>query len=178
MVRLISLQDLSCGMESFTASWYRNYKSVDDTLKSNFCVRFPGVDMHWAAVMAPAAWNTGRMMTSFNGNIFRVTGPLCGEFTGHRRIPLTKTSDAELWCFLWTAPLINSWVNISDTGILRRHRAHYDVIVMDVKSPKHSFLFLRDHPWAACHVITWWRHQMETYSALLALCAGNSPVAG
>ena len=24
---------------------------------------------------------------------------------------------------------------------------------------------------------TWWRHQMETFSALLALCAGNSPVA-
>ena len=23
---------------------------------------------------------------------------------------------------------------------------------------------------------TWWRHQMETVSALLALCAGNSPV--
>ena len=23
---------------------------------------------------------------------------------------------------------------------------------------------------------TWWRHQMETFSALLALCAGNSPV--
>ena len=26
--------------------------------------------------------------------------------------------------------------------------------------------------------ILWWRHQMETYSALLAICAGNSPVPG
>ena len=26
--------------------------------------------------------------------------------------------------------------------------------------------------------ITWWRHQMETFSALLAICAGNSPVTG
>ena len=25
---------------------------------------------------------------------------------------------------------------------------------------------------------TWWRHQMETLSALLAMCAGNSPVPG
>ena len=25
-------------------------------------------------------------------------------------------------------------------------------------------------------VMTWWRHQMETFSALLAFCAGNSPV--
>ena len=40
------------------------------------------------------------MMTSLNGNIFQVTGPLCGEFNGHRWIPLTKASDAELWCFV------------------------------------------------------------------------------
>ena len=45
-----------------------------------------------------------RMMPSSNGNIFRVTGHLCGEFTGYRWIPRTKASDAELWCFLWFAP--------------------------------------------------------------------------
>ena len=33
------------------------------------------------------------MMTSPNGNIFPVTGPLCGEFTGHQWIPLRKASD-------------------------------------------------------------------------------------
>ena len=42
-------------------------------------------------------------MTSSNGNIFRVPGPLCREFTGHRWIPHTKASDVELWCFLWSA---------------------------------------------------------------------------
>ena len=26
--------------------------------------------------------------------------------------------------------------------------------------------------------VPWWRHQMETFSALLAICAGNSPVSG
>ena len=36
--------------------------------------------------------------TSSNGNIFRVTGYLCGDFTGHRWIPHTKSSGAELWC--------------------------------------------------------------------------------
>ena len=30
------------------------------------------------------------MMTSTNGNIFRVTGPLCGEFTGPRWIPAQR----------------------------------------------------------------------------------------
>ena len=43
------------------------------------------------------------MMTSSNGNIFRVTGHLCGEFTGHRWIPHTKASDAVLWSFIWSA---------------------------------------------------------------------------
>ena len=53
-----------------------------------------------------------RMMTSSNGNIFCVTGHLCGEFTGHRWIPLTKASDAELWCFLW----LNGWVKNREAG--------------------------------------------------------------
>ena len=41
-------------------------------------------------------------MTSSNGNIFHVTGPLRGEFTGHRWIARTKASDTELWRFLWS----------------------------------------------------------------------------
>ena len=44
------------------------------------------------------------MITSWNGNIFLVTGHLRGEFTGPQWIPRTKTSDAELWCFIWSAP--------------------------------------------------------------------------
>ena len=35
-----------------------------------------------------------RPMMSSNGNIFRVNGSLCREFTHHRWIPLTKASDA------------------------------------------------------------------------------------
>ena len=27
-------------------------------------------------------------------------------------------------------------------------------------------------------LISWWRHQMKTFSALLAICAGNSPIPG
>ena len=41
---------------------------------------------------------------SSNGNIFRITGHLCGEFTGPRWFPHTKASDADIWCFLWSAP--------------------------------------------------------------------------
>ena len=41
------------------------------------------------------------IMTSSNGTISQVTGHLCGEFTGHRWIPRTKASDAELLCFFY-----------------------------------------------------------------------------
>ena len=44
------------------------------------------------------------MMTLSEGNIFRYTDPSWWESTDHRWIPLTKAGDAELWCFLWTAP--------------------------------------------------------------------------
>ena len=65
------------------------------------------------AVRRPTGWwienlVSGRhpwtMMTSSNGNISRVTGPLWGESTGHWWIPLTKASYVELWCFLWCTP--------------------------------------------------------------------------
>ena len=62
------------------------------------------------------------MVTSSNGNIFRVTGHLCGEFTGHR------------WCgalmFSLICARINHWVNNREAGDLKRYRARYDVIVM------------------------------------------------
>ena len=40
------------------------------------------------------------MMTSSNRNICRVTGPLCGEFTGLRWIPRTKAGDAEMFSLI------------------------------------------------------------------------------
>ena len=54
-----------------------------------------------------------------------------------RWFPHTKPSDAELWCFLWSASLwINDWVNNREAGDLRRNRCHYDVIVMIMPVPQ------------------------------------------
>ena len=61
-------------------------------------------------------------MTSSNGNVFRVTGSLCWEFTGHWRGALMIS----LIC-AWT----NGWVNNHEAGDLRRHRADNDFIVMN-----------------------------------------------
>ena len=70
--------------------------------------------------------DTKIMMTSSNGNVFRITGHLCGKFSGHRWISLTKASDAELWCFFYLiCAQINGWVNNREAGDLRCHRAHF-----------------------------------------------------
>ena len=66
------------------------------------------------------------MMTSSNGNIFRVIGPLCWEFTGHRSQRQVARS---LDDFFHLRLKKNSWVNNWDAGHLRRHRDHYDVTV-------------------------------------------------
>ena len=41
-----------------------------------------------------------------------------------------------------------------------------------------KFKYFSTASYSSCGTLflSWWRHQMETFSALLALCAGNSPV--
>ena len=91
---------------TWAISWLRNYRECRYTL------------------MFPAQI----MMTSSNGNIFRVTGHLCGEFTDHQRIPRTKARDTELWCFFFDLRLNKqlsnrSWVWWFETPSrpLKRH---------------------------------------------------------
>ena len=81
-------------------------------------------------------WLNLPMMTSSNGNIFRVTGPLwgnsvvTGEFPARR--PVTRSFDVFF-------DLHKRWVNTRESGDLRCHRAHYDVIVILL-----SFIILTD----------------------------------
>ena len=69
------------------------------------------------------------MMTSSNGNIFRVTGPLCGEFTGPGEFPAQRPVT---WSFdvFFDLCLNKQWVNNRETGDLRCHCAPYDFTVM------------------------------------------------
>ena len=74
----------------------------------------------------------GGQIDMSNGNSFLVTGPLWGESTGHRWIPQTKVSDAELWILLWSVPKQTIEPTIVKAGDVRRHHRHYDVTVMEV----------------------------------------------
>ena len=70
-----------------------------------FITNIPGFSSSWLFVVVHRVGALShRMITSSYANIYNVTGPLCGEFTGHRWIPITKASDAELWYFLWSVP--------------------------------------------------------------------------
>ena len=71
------------------------------------------------------------MMTSSNGNIFRVTGHLCGKFTGHRWIPAQRPVTLSFDVF-FDLRLNNGWVYNREAGDLRRHLVHNDVIVMNI----------------------------------------------
>ena len=70
------------------------------------------------------------MMTSSNGNMFRVTGFCAGNS------PVTEGNsphtDQWRWALMFSliCAWTNGWVNNQDAGDLRRHRAHYDVTVM------------------------------------------------
>ena len=69
-------------------------------------------------------------MTSSNGNISALLAicagnlPVTGEFPAQK--PVTRSCDVSLICVR-----INGWVSNREAGELRRHRAHYDVTVMN-----------------------------------------------
>ena len=110
---------------TFLRSGYHLIKSTGFRL--SYCFQLSCGDLHHFRI------TSHDMMTSSNENIFRVTGPLCGEFTGHRWVPLTKPVSRSLDVFFdlrLNKPLSKqSWA-----GDLRSHRAHYDVIVMSIKA--------------------------------------------
>ena len=72
------------------------------------------------------------MMTLSNGNIFRVTGHLCREFTDDQWIP-AQNQWRGAFMFSLICFSINGWVNNGEAGDFRRHRAHYDVTVMRIR---------------------------------------------
>ena len=143
-------------------------------------------------------------MTSSNGNISRVTGPLCGEFTGPGEFPtqrpvtrifdvffdmrLNKWLSKQPWGRWFETPSWSLWRQYNaytgNTG--KTASLYWDVFNENVlligplgtllkwtwNSNQHTELFIQENAFA------WWRHQMETVSALLALCEGNPPVTG
>ena len=92
--------------------------------------------------------------------------PFVRGFHRSRWISRTKASDAELWCFFFICARINDWVNNREAGDLRRHRPHYDVIVMEtgmagsrtcvsISIQEHSFAESGVYGFLAIHRAAW-----------------------
>ena len=70
--------------------------------------------------------------------------------------------------------------------LMTHSRPRWSQMTTDIMDSKHFESMISSHLFApmlhvpghiaAFQVWSWWRHQMETFSALLALCAGNSLV--
>ena len=97
------------------------------TISRHWCVikSFPWEDKHTIAVWRHQMEQFSALLAFCAGN-----SPVTGEFPAQR--PVTR-SFASLIC-AW----INGWVNNREAGDLRRHRAHYDVIVMILHSQHHG----------------------------------------
>ena len=78
------------------------------------------------------------MITSSNGNIFGVPGPLWGDrwdwpFVRGPVDSLHKGQWRRALMFSLICAWTNGWANNRDAGDLRRHHAHYDVTVMKTR---------------------------------------------
>ena len=102
-----------------------------------------------------ALGNDSTIMTSSNGNIFRVTGPLCGNSP----VPVNSPHKGQWhWALMFSliCAWINDWVNNREAGDLRRHRGHYDVTVMTVVH----------HRWSKFEIVIVWISKNKQYGLL------------
>ena len=107
-------------------------------------------------------------MTPLNGNSFRVTGPLCGEFTGRRWIPGSKASDQSFDVFFdWR---LNKRFNNREAGDLRRHRAHYGVAVMSLLAQPFIQAQIKENFKALCHWPLWGEPTSDRWIPVGMLC--------
>ena len=111
---------------TITSTWYRcDYALMKDTanltimdqLCSAFCEE---IGEEWFCYM----------MTSSNGNIFHVTGHLCGEFTGDQWIPRTNGQWRGALMFSLICARKYGWVNSRKADDLKHCGAHYNITVM------------------------------------------------
>ena len=92
--------DMAMTWAAMTLTWHFCHVTQDFTHEIHILWKIAHTVMFIPCVWLPQTFLCVNE-TSPNEKIFRVTGPLCREFTDHRWIPLTKVSDAELWWFCY-----------------------------------------------------------------------------
>ena len=104
---------------------------------------------------------TPTMMTSSNGNIFRVTGPLCGEFTGPGEFPtqrpvtrsfddffyprLNKRLSKQPWGWWFETPTWSLWRQCNDPIVVLRVVGHDKHMWMELGGAKYDISATEDN---------------------------------
>ena len=90
--------------------WCRHCRPRKRQSVTSMTTKLPPDNAHFSAVL----WYRNSMMTSSNGNIFRVTGPLCGEFTGPGEFPTKRPATRSFDVFFDLR--LNKWLSIQPWG--------------------------------------------------------------
>ena len=134
------------GRQGTESGWFRHETIIFHELSNVINVAIVINPKHISAINS--------MMTSSNGNIFRVAGPSWGnspitvEFPS--KWPVTRSLMFSLLC-IWT----KGWAKTPEAGNLGRCRAHYDITVMSTKiiEDEYAALFPVRRPRKDFHVI-------------------------
>ena len=175
--------------------WYALYVSLYSY--SYICIsREDGDHFTLASVCYVEQWWTSLHWTQTKFSHCRNTCSLWMPYLKNHCIYLHQTkfigTIAQDICAMSYQLTIGLWGVISDSKTGFSHD--------DLMTWKHAFEYVSHHdpmwhhrndqclkiceceppdPWIACRVVlAWWRNQMETFSTLLAICVGNSPVPG
>ena len=153
---------------NFTRKWISLFKKMPLKLLSPKCRPFcavPNVPSHiylsshkWPGQVDPLLRHSCFVVTSWHGNIFRVTGPLWRESIGHRRIYLTSVSNAERLMYVWT----NGWINSVVVGDSRTPWPSCDVTIQNVgRWTNHATLLGTAQQPDGRHCIKCWLEQLK-----------------
>ena len=135
------------------------------------------------------------MMTSSNGNIFRITGKCFHLMTSSWYV--VQTTPMHYLSLHWNNYVsafsaYQAWHTVVDKLLGEKH--HYSDVIMSAMAyqigasivcsvvcsgadqRKHQIEGIKPHRLESLFHYTWCRRQMGTFSALLSLCAGNPPV--
>ena len=132
--------------------------------------RWPPVGWYYPILIG---WSKYNMTKSSNGNVFPVTGHLCGEFTDHRWIPSQRPVTLNFDVFFEMR--LNKWLsNDREAGDLRRLHPHYDVTTMGLDWPPLNCGLMWPVGLSTVFRRHWWLYSLTGGKCMpLGLCEGD-----
>ena len=99
----------------------------------------------------------------------------------HKQQAITWTKDDPIYQLLHAPPVRNELKHNIFTCAAQLLHCRSSNTSWWYVDPVRQNNIISKHQWRNLRwrgIYSWWRHQMETFSALLAICAGDSPVTG